>query len=144
MDAPEMVSVLQGATDDGFAWVLRARFDAPDDLMTMLQVSRGDQWGEGGFGGPPLYDGERLNTWIGSRDGQPTFLALRADPDVTAVDIADRTGQMWHLVLSEIDQRFALRFGVFRVPDGAEVVEVRPSDAPSGSGQRIRSPWRRG
>lgn len=65
--ASDMVSVLNGTTDDGFVWILRAGFDASDDLMTMLEVRRGDHRGEGGFGGPPLYVGQRLNTWIGSR-----------------------------------------------------------------------------
>lgn len=139
----DLVDVLSGATDDGFAWTLRAGGRNARELMTMLRVARDGQWGEGGFGGPALVPGDPINTWIGGRDRQPTFMIIRAAPRVDDVEIINCDGRSWALSLSPTDERFGLRFGVFRVPDGAEVVEVRVSQS-EGPGQAIRSPHRSG
>lgn len=143
MPEDDAVEVLHGATEDGYSWTVRAWLDGPDDLMTMLRVIGDDgTHGEGGFGGLPLYGGELVNSWVGSRSGQPIFVVVRAHPDVTAVEVVSRTGTR-AVSMSAPNPTFCLRFGVLQVADDDEVFEIR-AVGPKGPKKRpLRMPPRR-
>jgi hypothetical protein len=113
----EEVEVLSG-THGQLRWRVRAWVDA-DDLMTMLQVFDDDRCvADSGFGGPPLYPGERVNEWRGRTDDLPYFVMARTAPEVTRLVAVTDRGSRVELVMGPVDERFGLRFAAAGLPDG--------------------------
>jgi hypothetical protein len=119
-----MSTVWSGRTIDGIEWSLSSYYE-DGDLFTFIDARKGEQRiSGGGFGGPAVPPGLRLNSWVGQSDDMPIFIVVRTLPDVERVDAVDRSGSTHPIELSPVVEDFTLRFGVLRVPDGVHVVEL--------------------
>jgi hypothetical protein len=113
------VEVLSETYPDGLAWHVLAGYAPPDHLMTMLRCERdGIVTSEAGFGGAPWVDESPIDEWVGQSTGEPTFVMVRARPDVTSVVAVLTSGRRVPLKLSDVVDQFRLKFGAARIEDG--------------------------
>ena len=119
--------VLSGLEPDGAIWQVRAGWNtACNHLATVLLygVSDDNLQSVGGFGGPPLYDGEDVNDWCGQSTGTPSFVVVRASPEIITVQAVVSCGRHVALRMSEVVPEFGLRFGAARLPEGVSPRDV--------------------
>jgi hypothetical protein len=123
-DDVELVEVLRGSRADGLTWRVLAGGNVAD-LHTYVDRHLDDASAMSGFRGPALYPGELVNSWGGQADGLPEFVMVRTSPTVVAVTVVSATGREYPVTLSDVTERFGLRFGAIPVPEGESVVELR-------------------
>lgn len=134
----ELRQVLAGESGD-VRWTVSAGPDPAGGLYTFVSRTRGHADATSGMGGPTLYPGQLINTWIGRADGTPPFVLVRAAPEVERVTVVLASGDRRELALSSVIDEFGLRFGAAPLPeeDPPERVEVsQPDDGPQSHGLR--------
>jgi hypothetical protein len=140
----ELVRVLSAHEPDGVEWEIRAGDDLDEKFLTMLWRRSGGRTAQSGFSGPKLPAGRLVNHWTGQADGTPSFVMVRTAPEVESVTAVGRTGAAYPLTMSDVVERFGLRFGAAAIPAGEEVVEIRtvppteqivPRPLPTGAGR---------
>lgn len=122
--------VLAGESGD-VRWTVSAGPDPAGGLYTFVSRTRGQSDATSGMGGPALYPGQLINTWIGQADGTPPFVLVRAAPEVERVIVVLASGDRRELALSSVIDEFGLRFGAAPLAeeDPPERVEVsQPGD----------------
>jgi hypothetical protein len=123
-DNVELVEVLRGSRTDGLTWRVLAGGNVAD-LHTYVDRRLDDARAMSGFQGPALHPGELVNSWGGRADGLPEFVMVRTSPAVVAVTAVSAAGREYPVTLSDVIERFGLRFGVIPVPEGESIVELR-------------------
>lgn len=121
----ELRQVAAGESGD-VHWTVNAGPDPDGGLYTFVSRTRGQSRATSGMGGPALYPGELINTWIGQADGTPPFVLVRAAPEVGHVTIVLASGSKRQLALSPVIDEFGLRFGATPLAeeDRPERIEV--------------------
>lgn len=90
---PEWPVVAEGEGTQGERWFLRAG-GASEDYYSMIEtVHRDGRRDEGGMGGPALYPGQLLNTYVGRADQGPLRVVVRADPRVQRLRFQSELGE---------------------------------------------------
>jgi hypothetical protein len=135
----DLRQVLAGESGD-VRWTVTAGPDPAGGLYTFVSRTRGQATATSGMGGPALYPGQLISTWIGQADGTPPFVLVRAAPEVEHVTIVLASGARRELALSPVMEEFGLRFGAAPLAedDPAERAEVSP---PGGGPQSQALRW---
>ena len=123
-DNVELVEVLRGSRVDGLTWRVLAGGNVAD-FQTYVDRHLGNASAMSGFQGPALYPGELVNSWAGRADGLPEFVMVRTSSTVVAVTAVSVTGRDYPVTLSDVIERFGLRFGAVPVHEGESIVELR-------------------
>ena len=136
----ELRQVLAGESG-GVQWAVTAGPDPAGGLYTFVTRTRGQARATSGMGGPALYPGQLINTWIGQADGTPPFVLVRAAPEVDRVTVVLASGDRRELALSSVIDKFGLRFGATPLTeeDPPERIEV---SQPGGEQQSQALRWR--
>jgi hypothetical protein len=128
-DADWMTTVLRSGDGDDPAWRLQAGWTRDGHLMTTLCVEPDGKppTAAGGFGGPPVWDGEVINTWYGTAgEGASLYAVVRTLPQVQAVWVT--LGATTHtMALTEADPDFGVRFGVCKLTTDRSPADLRPA-----------------
>lgn len=97
MAMPELAVVAEGTLPSGHQWIITAG-GAPDGYYTMLKTIHPDGYRDsGGMGGPLIYPGRALNTYVGSDSRGLHRILARARPDVVRVRLVLGSGEPLNL-----------------------------------------------
>jgi hypothetical protein len=97
-----------------------------ENLLTMLNIYRGDvQVAGSGFGGPKLPGDSLLNEWRGQTDDLPYFVMARTSPVVDRIVATTDRGSEIILALSPVIEQFGLRFAATSLPPGERPHSLR-------------------
>ena len=93
MPRPDMAVLAEGGLPTGQRWVLRAG-GTRGDFYTFLETIHPDGHRDsGGMGGPPLYAGFLMNTYVGGDERGMCRVLVRADPQVARVHVNFGSGE---------------------------------------------------
>jgi hypothetical protein len=131
MPVEELRQVIAGESGD-VRWTVSAGPDPAGGLFTFVSRTRGEASATSGMGGPELYPGQLINTWIGQADGTPPFVLVRAAAEVERVTIVLASGDRRELALSPVIHEFGLRFGTMPLAEEDPPQRVEVSEGEDG------------
>jgi hypothetical protein len=123
-----MTTVLRSGDAEVPGWQLLAGWTDDGHLLNTLQFAGEQPHLAGGFGGPPVWDGQVLNYWYGTGpDGSGLYAMVRTLPRITNAWVSlDQTTTP--MPLSEPYPDFGVRFGACRLPTGGRPPrDLRPA-----------------
>jgi hypothetical protein len=122
-----MTTVLRSGDAEVPGWQLLAGWTDDGHLMNTLQFAGEQPYLAGGFGGPPVWDGQVLNYWYGTGpDESGLYAVVRTLPHVTSA-WASLDQATTPIPLTEPHPSFAMRFGACRLPTHGRLArDVRP------------------
>jgi hypothetical protein len=123
-----MTTVLRSGNAEAPGWQLLAGWTDDGHLMNTLQFAGGKPYLAGGFGGPPVWDGQVLNYWYGTGpDDSGLYAVVRTLPRITSAWVSlDQTTTP--MPLGEPNPDFGVRFGACRLPTGGRPPrDLRPA-----------------
>jgi len=93
MSLSELPVVAEGEGTQGERWFLRAG-GSSEAYFSMIETVHPDgRRDEGGMGGPALYPGQLLNTYVGRADQGPLRVVVRADQRVQRLRFQSERGE---------------------------------------------------
>ncbi len=93
-------------------------------MFSFVQRQRGSFTATSGMGGPALYPGQKVNSWVGRATGLPEFILVRTAPEVRRVTVVLAQGGPMGLQLSPVIDEFGLRFAASPLPDDDHIVDL--------------------
>jgi hypothetical protein len=117
----DLRTILTGSDDHGLVWSVHAGSAPGGELATVVTCSREGRTASSGMLGPPIPPGRLTNVFIGSADGFPTFVLVRAVDRASAVTIQGTGGRWYPLRLTEVDNETGLRFAACPLDDADDV-----------------------
>lgn len=137
-----LVPVTRGVAGTGERWTMLSVADG-DALFTRLDVldADGQEIGGGGFGGPALYPGMLVNTYVCHPGSGRLQIAGRADPSVAAVRLELRVSDPIEVSPAGDPSVFGVRFfAAFALRDD-DLVAIQACDA-AGNWTSVPAPFR--
>lgn len=112
---------------DRSSWRVLAGWTEDGHLMTSVFFERDDRVKPvGDFGGPPVWDGDLINFWYGYADDTPTFVVVRARPEVRRIEMTVGAAPSVELALSEVLPDFGVKFAAHRLSTTVNILDVKP------------------
>jgi hypothetical protein len=129
MPFPELAVIAEGELPTGERWTVRAG-GTPEDYYTLLRtVHPGGHSDEGGMGGPLLYAGRSLNTYIGQADGGLFRVLARTATPVRRLQLKLDSGEVRELQPVATDAALGVNVFAALLPPGAGLVSLTGLDS---------------
>jgi hypothetical protein len=121
--------VAEGEGTRGERWFLKAGGSSEDYSSMIETVHRDGRRDEGGMGGPALYPGQLLNTYVGRADQGPLWVVVRADPRVRRLRFQSRRGEQCEMLSCAHDPAVGVNLFAVLLPWTTGVAAMQGLDA---------------
>ena len=129
MPFPELAIVAEGDLPTGEHWTVKAGGTAGDYFTFLETVHPDGHRDEGGMGGPPLYAGHNLNSYVGGDDRGLRRILARTSPKVRWLRLELASGEVRELAPVGADPAQGLNFFAALLPWTVSLAALTALDA---------------
>jgi hypothetical protein len=129
MPFPELAIVAEGDLPTGEHWTVKVGGTAGDYFTFLETVHPDGHRDEGGMGGPPLYAGHNLNSYVGGDDRGLRRILARTSPKVRWLRLELAAGEVRELPPVGADAAHGLNFFATLLPWTVSLIAVTALDA---------------